>query len=262
MSKLIFLDTETTTHLLDRVKMWQFASKIYDTENKDWKSFNIIINPQSEFSIDALVKCHPNIKEINDSPNFKDVAHNVAEALCLNNDAKVYYVAHNAKFDRSALVKEFKLLGINTSKLEDTSNWIDTYKLAIQKYQDSVFSDINGEGQQVKLSLEFLYYYCGLEIDDEINFHSANFDVEILIKLFKHLKGERTLDDLVEISMNPVLLNRIRFGKHEGKLITDVVHNDFKYIQWMVQNLDSLDPDNSNFDENLYYTIQQNIKDL
>lgn len=261
--KLIFLDTETTTHLKDKAKIWQFAAKIFNIETKEWEeNINIFIDPQSDFAMDALVKCHPDIKMLNNSPPFKDVANTIAKTLCLGNDTEVRYIAHNAKFDRTILIKEFNSLGINTTKLEDTFNWIDTYKLALTKYQDTVYSDINGENQKVKMSLEFLYYFCDLEIDSDVKFHSAEFDVEVLIKLFKHFQRTTNIMSMSDISMNPVLLNRFRFGKHEGKLISDVVHNDFNYIKWMVQNLDNLDPESNNFDENLYYTIQENIKDL
>lgn len=261
MSKLIFLDTETTTHLRDKLKMWQFAALKYNTETKEWSNINILMNPEADFAIDALVKCNPNLNDICKREPFKIHSALIAEFLELNNTEKVYYIAHNARFDRDVLVKEFTGLN-NLTKLQDETNWIDTYAIAMRKYQDSRYSDVNGDNQQVKLNLSFLYYYCGLNVDKDIIFHNADSDIEVLKALFMHLKNGYSLDELVEQSINPIILNRFRFGKYEGKLIKDVVHNDFKYIQWMVQNLDSLNPESDSFDINLYYTIQQNIKDL
>jgi len=266
MSKIIFLDTETTTYIVDKARMWQFAASKYDTETKQNFEINLYINvDRYEFSIDALVKCNPDLSIINSALQFKDVAYKIAEFLELNSDNKIIYVAHNAKFDREILLQEFishEIRGVKLDKFKDANNWVDTYKVAMTKYQDATYNDVNGKDQQVKLNLSFLYYLYCMDSSKYINFHAADSDVEALKLLFKHLNQWYKLDDMINISNKPVMLTTFRFGKYVGKLISDVVHNDIKYIQWMVQNLDSLNPEAENFDENLYYSIQQNIKDL
>lgn len=259
--KLIFLDTETTTHLKDIAEIWQFSSIKVDTDLKTKKTLNKIICPRNDISIDALVKCNPPLNEINKAKLFREVANEIKDFLEFDNP-NVVYIAHNAKFDRTVLIKEFEHVDIDCSNFDIKEKWMDTLKLAKDRYQDLVYSDINGDHQPVKLNLPFLYYWAGIELDNE-NFHSADFDVQVLIELYKKLSTFYTsIKEMIDISNKPVLLNRFKFGKHAGKLIKEVVHSDFNYIKWLVQNLESLNPESNEFDEDLYFTIQENIKDL
>ena len=117
---------------------------------------------------------------------------------------------------------------------------ICTYKLA--RFLDK-------EGQIPQYNLQYLRYYLSLNIDASP--HDALGDILVLEALFKriHAKakdefGTGTIDKMIEVTKNPVLLVKMPFGKHKGMRI-DKIPGD--YLQWL---------SGTDLDEDMAYTIK------
>ena len=97
----------------------------------------------------------------------------------------------------------------------------------------------------------------------EIKAHDAIGDV-LILKLFmsaltqrvkERFSGENPMQVLVDLSKKPVYLNKpLRFGKHKGKTIEDLVISDMGYIEWMSKNMD--------LDEDMKYTISRALGEV
>ena len=152
-------------------------------------------------------------------------------------------VAHNAAFDRSFLP------GIG-----DDVKWICTYRCALHLMPDAE------SHRNIALCLE-----AGLDIFDAPDIpgdpgasmpHRALFDAWATRKLLQHLMGilqdQRTqanratehevIDRLVSLTVEPVLLKKVRFGKHSGQEWSEVPTT---YLNWIL---------GQDFDEDVRHT--------
>jgi DNA polymerase III epsilon subunit-like protein len=219
----IYLDTETTgTDEDDRLCQIAFKTETGLIVNE-------LFNPGKQISIEAMSINHITNEMVKDKPPFKnsDAWKKLQELL---DDENNMIVAHNAKFDLGMLRKE----DIHSQKT------ICTYKLA--RFLDK-------EGQIPQYNLQYLRYYLNLNIDASP--HDALGDIMVLEALFKriHAKakdefGTGTIDKMIEVTKNPVLLVKMPFGKHKGMRI-DKIPGD--YLQWL---------SGTDLDEDMAYTIK------
>lgn len=96
-------------------------------------------------------------------------------------------------------------------------------------------------------NLQYLRYYYGLNLNENINPHDAMSDVMVLEKLFEYYKQFYTIEEMIEISKQPILYRKMMFGKYKGQLFTQIMKKDKYYLKWMQKNVD--------MDENLKYTV-------
>lgn len=106
-------------------------------------------------------------------------------------------VAHNSGFDSKFLPSLAQ------------HKWVCTWKCA-----NKLIPDAPAFGNQV------LRYYLGLSVDvgngrDGLP-HSAGFDARVTAQLMLHLLALSSIEELIEISSDPVLLKKMPFGKHRG----------------------------------------------
>jgi DNA polymerase-3 subunit epsilon/exodeoxyribonuclease X len=85
----------------------------------------------------------------------------------------------------------------------------------------------------------------------EIKAHDAIGDV-LVLKLFlsklkelimEKYKGENPVEKMVELTKQPILIKKFRFGKYKDKTIQEVAQNDPSYLRWMLSSMDNLDDD-------------------
>jgi len=218
----IFLDTETTgTGPEDR--LCQIA---YKTE--DGTVVNELFNPGMQISIDAMCIHHITNEMVQDKPSFKGSnAYNKLNELVANDNNVI--VAHNAKFDISMLNRE----DIYSPKA------ICTLKLT---------RSLDKNGIIPKHSLQYLRYYLKLNI--KATAHDALGDVLILEGLFnrihtkfKEIDTGGSINAMIRISNSPVLIARMPFGKHKGKLFSEIPTD---YLEWLK---------GTDLDEDLKYTV-------
>lgn len=101
-------------------------------------------------------------------------------------------------------------------------------------------------------SNQALRYWLDLPIDAAVcrtcgqgpHAHRAPFDAQVTLALVERMVSlGHTIDDLVQMSGQPVVLHRVRFGKHEGELWQDVPRD---YLNWILRQGD--------FDEDVRHT--------
>ena len=121
-------------------------------------------------------------------------------------DSAGIIAGHNCRFDRAFL-----------PTLHDRQ-WIDTWRCAMHVWQDAP-----SFGNCV------LFYWLGIPRLDDVAPHSALFDARVTAHVLCRLLAERSLDDLLRLSMKAVILKKVGFGKHFGSLWTEVPTD---YLQW------------------------------
>ena len=216
--KIIFFDTETTGNReLDR--LCQLAVK----ERGVMKPVvNSIYKPPLSIMYEAMAIHHITEKMAADKPAFME-AKEYGKLKELFEDEGTVSVAHNAAFDIGILAREGVV----------PRNTICTYKVA---------RAVDTEEKFGHYKLQYLRYLLGLEI--EASAHDALGDVLVLEGVFEYLIGEMikekggeeaAITEMVEISSRPMLFTTIRFGKHKGKRIEDVVRADRGYIEWLLK---------------------------
>ncbi len=152
-----------------------------------------------------------------------------------------YMIIHNAPFDIGMLEKEGFSLGMKL---------IDTLRIAKHLYKDE-------EAHR----LQYFRYKMGLykseqkEADAlgiEVKAHDAIGDVLVLKLFLSELRksvqeafpGENPVEKMVALTKEPVYITSpLRFGKHKGKSLQDIVLEDAGYLRWMLDNMESLDED-------------------
>jgi exodeoxyribonuclease X len=223
----IYLDTETTGNGPDD-RLCQIAFK-----PEGGPAVCELFNPGRPISIDAMAIHHITEKMVADKPPFMgSVAYDKLRELV--SDEKNVIVAHNAQFDMTMLHWE----GIFSTRT------ICTLKLA--RYLDK-------NGVIPKYNLQYLRYFLGLEI--EATAHDALGDILVLEGLFSRLYAKfRENDELkdpvqemIQISNNPVLIPRMPYGKHRDKLFSEVPAD---YLQWL---------STTELDEDMAFTVKTHL---
>lgn len=140
-----------------------------------------------------------------------------------------FYAAHNAKFDREMLEAGLSI------KFE--TPWICTWRCALHLYPDAPSH-----------SNQCLRYY--LSLDEQVRDlleeyqcdwapHRALYDAVTTANILVHMLNGRTPQQLVDLTTAPVLLTKVRFGKHQGQPWASVPRD---YLQWILRQGD-FDPD-------------------
>ena len=104
-----------------------------------------------------------------------------------------------------------------------------------------------------KYNLQYLHYFLGLEI--EAKAHDALSDIRVLEALFSRLTAKfqknvalhDPVQEMIHISINPVLIARMPFGKDKDKLFSGVSRD---YIAWL---------SGTELDEHMAYTVTTHL---
>lgn len=226
---LIFLDTETTD-LNDR-RLVQLAYKKYGLP----EVFDQMYKPPIPITPGASEQNHIVNEDVEKCPVF--IGSEAASTLqtVLKNHI---LIAHNAEFDIAVLKNE----GV------ETKMYICTQKIA-----QSILDDPKIE----KFSMQYLRYCLGLyktEPKERYIAHDAFGDIMVLEQLFLYLFAKMSADmkatnekeviaKMINISMNPLLLRRVNFGKHAGKTWEELAKTDPSYLVWVRDKKDGKSPD-------------------
>lgn len=198
----IFLDTETTgNHLEDR--LIQLAYKYRDVV------VNELFKPSLPIKIEAMAVHHITEKMVADKYSFEgSTTRSELRETLLEEDSVL--VAHNAKFDIGMLEKEYL----------EIPRFICTLKVAKHLDKDAKIESF---------SLQYLRYFLGIEV--EASAHDALGDILVLEKLFERLSAKMSIEEMIEVSNKPSLIQRFTFGKHKGLLLSEV---DDSYLTWLL----------------------------
>lgn len=146
------------------------------------------------------------------------------------------YCAHNAKFERSFVDPDRK----------STKPWICTYKLALH-----TFPDLPSHGNQALRYFWGMYDLPGWATRAELNqAHRALPDTLVTAAHLMEFAKRYTVEEMIRISNGPVVLSRIRFGKHAGERWSDL---PIDYLEWM-------DGKKADWDEDVAHTLACELK--
>lgn len=184
MSKLLFLDTETTGNDLANDRLFQISFQIGDTIKTEY------FKPPVPITVKSMSITHVTNEMVEGKPPFQ--ASSMKEELeKLLTDHIL--VAHNARFDVAMLEAE----GLKIDK------YICTLKLS--HYLDTA-------GIIPEYNLQFLRYYLDLKVEGSA--HDAEGDVKVLRALFERQMAKlkesgrdekELIDEMVKISQTPLL---------------------------------------------------------
>lgn len=216
---LLFLDVETT----GKEKEDRLCQVAFKTPTS--RAFCDLFKPPVPISLGAMSVNHITEKMVANEPIFLDSATFKTIESLFKND--YIMVAHNAAFDSSFLLKE----GLMPKRT------ICTMKLAHK---------IDTEGKFEKYNLSYLRYYFGIEI--EATAHDALGDVLVLEEVFNILEKSFTIQEMLEISLQPIMLKRMPFGKYKGMKFEGIPQD---YLLWLQRQVD--------LEENMRYTLEFHI---
>lgn len=211
-----FADCETTgVALTDRIV--ELAYAIYDEDlvlvNKDQSLIDPLMQIPSGASAvhhitNAMVATEPTIDEFMEMKNYP-----------LQTDEPMLFIAHNAPFD-------IRYFGPHMHA--------DTKTLCTLRLSKRLFPGLDS------YKLQALRYSLNLP-DIEGDAHRADFDVEMLVSLVLHMMATtgKSIEELYEMSTEPLAIETMPFGKHRGKTLKEV---PLDYFQWLFKQ-DNLDAD-------------------
>ena len=217
---LVYLDTETTG-VLEEDRIIQVAY------NNGKELVNELFKPELPIKIDSMAVCHITNKMVEDNPKFKG-SETQSKLIDIFASNSTVLDAHNAKFDIEMLRREGVVV----------MNHVCTEKIAKHLDPDVVIP---------KYNLQYLRYLLDLETDGATA-HDAGGDVLVLEKLFERLfdkmfdnkdkdipfaTGDDALDEMVNISSNPVLIKKFTFGKYIRLNVADIAEKDRGYLEWL-----------------------------
>ncbi len=233
---IIFLDTETTDIINPRLV--QLAYKNATTGDV----VNELFKPPVPISFGSMATHHITEEMVCQKPVFVGSSWQL-ELIDLVHESII--VAHNAAFDITTLANE----GVGVLQSIDTEQ-VARHVLESDRY-----------------ALQYLRYAVHLNVAAQA--HDAWGDVLVLEALFQYLKtsvqnrfdlssDEAIIKKMIELSVTPVLLVTMRFGKHKGKTFVEVVEQDKQYLEWMhaTKTENGIDPR----DEDLVYTLKYHLQ--
>ena len=236
--KLLFIDTETTG-LGEEDRVFQVAYEFEAVE------YNELFKPALPICIEAMETTHFTNKDVADKGDFKDSKMEKHLAEIFKNTENIF-IAHNAKFDVKMLEKENLKVG----------PVIDTLKIA-------QFLDPNTKLGAYRL--QYLRYALDLEVKDA-QAHDALGDIRVLKSLFERLfdkmakdeSPENVIEKMIKISAEPMEIKKINFGKHKGKLVSEVAMTDKGYLQWLLKEKEKQAAE-GDVDEDWIFTLKKYI---
>jgi len=219
--KFIILDTETTgTKEEDRIIQLSFL--VTDEENEIEEIQDTLCMPEIPISYEAMAVHHITPEKLENAVSIDTTM--PWKRLNELNIPENILVVHNAKFDIEMLFKE------------DFSNQmqiIDTFRCVKHLWPDG------------RHSLQINRYSLGLykkeqqiidKYDIEINAHDALGDVVVLKLLLDYLLESHTVEELIQLTKEPILYEKFYFGKHRYEKIADVVRDYPSYIEYLLNN--------------------------
>lgn len=166
-------------------------------EKKTVKVFETLVIPENPINIESLAVHHITEKMATEHGKRWPIVQEILSEQ--GNDETIIYVAHNADFEKRFFNP-------------DGSLWIDTYKVALNLYQDAP-----------RHTNQVIKYYLGIEDrHDHHPPHRALPDCVVTAAILLKMAEQKTFNDMVKISKQPPYLTRIAFGKHKGERFEDL----------------------------------------
>lgn len=222
-TNIVFFDTETTGANPATAKIVELGYVVTDAKLNILNSWRTLVDPEMPIPADASGVHHITNDDVYDAPTVEQIGEACLAPL---QQPGVILVAHNAPFD----------LQVAAGLLGRDYKSIDTLQLAKRYIPDAP-----------NHKLGTLMYYCGLT--QRKNTHSAIEDCMICVDLLRHimLVTNKSIDELITASNEPLVIRVMPFGKHKGMKMEDVPTD---YLKWALREM-------NNLDANLRHTMEK-----
>lgn len=215
--RFIVLDTESTG-LKPPVGVCEIAWTEIAEDFSEIRSVSSLIDPEMAIEPGASGVHGIMNKHVQDAPTLAEFF-SVVERDPFGDD-EVVVIGHNVAFDD-------RLVG---SHIRNKSGLLCTLRCSRRIYK---------EAPDHKLSTLKFWLELGEGVEDS---HRAAGDVRTTLALLKRLSQDSGLDlkGLYDLSNSPMPITKIGFGKHKGKLLSELPAD---YVHWLLNKADNLDPD-------------------
>jgi DNA polymerase-3 subunit epsilon/exodeoxyribonuclease X len=236
MANYILLDTETTG-AGENDRVIQLGFMVLDGKNV--QIYNDLCSSEVPIGYGAMEVHGITPEQIEGKPSCVETS--AFKALEELNTPDNVMIIHNAPFDLGMLAKE---------KFTSKMRLIDTLRCAKHLFDEEEAHRL----QFFRYRLE-LYKLEKAEADAlgiVVKAHDAIGDVLVLKLFLTELRKKLTerfgnvnpIDKMVELTQTPVfIIKPLKFGKHKGKTLSEVVEVDKGYLAWMLANMENLDDD-------------------
>jgi len=222
---ITYFDLETTGLKIDTIGI----VSIYAVNYKKKRTIDSLINPQMVIP-EAASNVHGISKEdVEDKPIFLNLVKPVTNLF----EQSEYLCGYNiCKYDVPLMLSLFTRNNVNLN-LKNTK-FIDLFYIIKNVIPSEILKSLD------RLTLECVHKYL---IGKDLNAHDAKNDVIACVDILKLLNKQRypwqdyilSYDDLSGATIsNPEYT--MKFGKHMGRTITDLIINESRYIKWMRNN--------------------------
>ena len=145
--------------------------------------------------------------------------------LELQNNPQTTLIGHNIHFD---------LAKLSVSGFKNRCSIIDT--LRVSKH---LIREVDS------YALQYLRYELKLyrQEEGEVIAHNALGDAKVVKLLYEYLIEMATQQKMEELTFEKVLLEKLPFGKYEGRYIEEICMMDRGYLEWMFSQIVDLDDD-------------------
>lgn len=209
--KIRVIDFETTGLPEDQTRA--ICEVGYTDLHEDWslsETVHFLVNPGHPIPPATRAVHHISDEEVADAVSPTVALSRLMEGM----EPDDIFAAHNAKFEKA-------FFGGGDHR------WICTFICA-----KHLFPDAPSHGNQV-----LRYWLGGLndEFDQDAAMppHRAGPDSLVTAHILRRLVFASSVDDLVRLTTTPILLHRVSFGKHRGKLWSDVPRD---YLEWVLRS--------------------------
>jgi len=201
------------------------------------------INPEMPISKDSVAIHHIRDEDVKDAPTFREIAHELNNFL-ENSDLAGY---NSNRFDVPMLVDEFLRseveFDIRNRRFVDVQNIFHlmeqrTLKAAYKFYCSKEIINAHSAQADIEATYEIfiaqLEKYEGVEYEDKDG--NKSIPVKNDIKALHDFTNIKKCADLAgRVVYNDEGMETFNFGKHKGKLVTEVFKIEPSYYDWMMK---------------------------
>ncbi len=217
---LIFIDLETTG--LESGDKIVSLGIVYE-ENGETRTIYELINEGKKIPPKASSVHHITNEMIKGKKSFSQSE--THRFLQENNGVENVLVAHNVRFDLEKL---------SSAGLIWKGGIIDTLRVTKHLIPECEFFALQVLRYELKLYKKEEETLCS---------HHALGDAKTVKSLYENLLELETSEEMQNLTFKNVLLQKLEFGKYEGRYIEDIAANDRGYLEWMLSGIMDLDED-------------------
>lgn len=233
---LIYLDIETTG-LEQNDRICSIGLIVFDEKVEIYKE---LIKPPKKMRPEASAINHITDELLKEKKSFE--TSQIKEVLEKYNRVETTFVGHNIVFDLLMLEKEgYIFRGVFIDTLKCTRALIqecEQFSLQYLRYELKLYKDEKRLAEELGIDLIA---------------HQVLSDALHVRLLHSYLNDIADDEKLKKLSTQPVLLQKLNFGKYKGRFIEEIAMNDGVYLAWVLSSVETLDAD-------MRYSIEYHTK--